>query len=346
MWNRITRLTGRPRSVGVALAGVALVAAACSGSPSASVETPTLVVRLNPSQVSTAIAQDEGLYENLEVEYSLVGYGESAALFLANQDDIGFESPWEVARFLSEGEDISFFSTAGALNFWNGVIIRKEDAGTYTSIDDLIGKKLGQPGFGTGTWLAFEIIAEAVNGIDAQEEFELVEADPGALLGLLSTGEIDAALNFAGQAASAMASDEFELLYSFTETWREAEGQPLTINGMIGRRDFLEQNTDVVRRFIEGNDKAVQWMRDNPDELKPGGKYAEYTAGEGWHRDEATTELILSLLEAGTWYFTSELYTDAWVDASYKFIQQGEGVLAPEVPPKEEVFFLPSELNG
>lgn len=308
-------------------------------------EVPTVTVRLNPSQVATAVAQEEGLFENLNVDYTRVGYGESAPLFLANDDPIGFESPWEVARFRSEGENISYFGTAAALNFWNGVIIRAEDADTYQSIEDLVGKKLGHPGFGTGTWQAFEIIAQAVNGIDAQSEFELVQADPGALLGLLETGEIDAALNFAGQAATAMASDDFELLYSFTTAWQEAEGQPLIINGIIGRRDWLEENTDAACRFLEGTDRGVQWMKDNPEEFMPGGKYADWVEGEGWFSSEETNEFIVDLLEDGEWYFTQDLYTDEWVNSVYEFVQQGEGVFAEEVPPMEEVFFMPDELS-
>ncbi len=342
----------------------ALIAAACAGSTPASVpatdgapatgspgaggEMVTLNIRLNPSNGAVAVAQEEGLFAdlNLNVEYTLVGYGESAQLFLASDDPIGHESPWEVARFNSEGEDIVFFSTSAALNFWNGVIIRDEDTGTYAEIDDLFGKKLGHPGFGTGTWQAFEILMKTLYDVDATTEFELVQADPGALLGLLETGEIDAALNFAGQAATAMASDEFELLFSFTEAWQEAEGQPLTINGLIARREWIESNVDVARRFVEGSEAGLQWIKDNPDEFRPDGKYAEWAAGEGWHRDEETTNLIIDLLQDGEWYLSHEQYTQEWVDSTYEFVQQGEGVFADEVPPKEEVYFDPARLQG
>lgn len=318
-----------------------------AGGPSgeAAGETPTVVVRLNPSQVATAVAQEEGLYENLNVDYTQVGYGESAPLFLASDDPIGFESPWEVARFRSEGENISYFGTAGALNFWNGVIIRAEDTATYSSVDDLVGQKLGHPGFGTGTWQAFEIIMKSVNDIDARADFELVQADPGALLGLLETGEIDAALNFAGQSATAMASDDFELLSSFTQEWMDAEGHPLIINGTIGRRDWLEENPDIACRFLEGTDRGLQWMKDHPEEFMPDGKYASWVEGEGWFGTEETNELIVQLLQDGEWYFTQDLYTEEWIASVYEFIQQGEGVFADEVAPMEEVFLMPDELG-
>lgn len=309
-------------------------------------EAVTLNIRLNPSNVAVAVAQEEGLFENLNVDYTLVGYGESAQLFLASDDPIGHESPWEVARFISEGEDIVFFSTSAALNFWNGVIIRDADSGEYADIEDLFGKKLGHPGFGTGTWQAFDILMQTLYGVDAETQFELVQADPGALLGLLETGEIDGALNFAGQSATAMASDTFDLLFSFTEAWQEAEGQPLTINGLIARRDWLEDNVDVAKRFIAGSEAGLQWMKDNPDEFRPDGKYAEWTAGEGWHRDEATTDLIIDRLQAGEWYLSHDQYTQEWIDSTYEFVEQGEGVFAETVPPKDEVYFDPALLEG
>jgi hypothetical protein len=71
---------------------VALVATACGLLPGADPEqeVDTVVMRLNPSQVAVAVAQDQGCYEdlNLNVDYTQVGYGESAALFLAGDDPV------------------------------------------------------------------------------------------------------------------------------------------------------------------------------------------------------------------------------------------------------------------
>jgi ABC-type nitrate/sulfonate/bicarbonate transport system substrate-binding protein len=299
-------------------------------------------MRITPSDAAWVVAQEEGLFDRIDLDYELVGYGESAQLFLAGTDPVGQESPLEAARFQSEGEDISFFSTASALNFYSGVIIRAADADKFKTLADLKGHKLGQPGFGTGTWQAFEIIAEANYGLKARTDFEPIEADPGALLGLLQKGDLDAVVEFTGQTATALTNSDMKVLLNFSEDWASKHGgQPLVINGLMARRNWLDENTDVARRLVDGINKGLQWMKDHPDEFKKDGKYADIVEGEGWFTDDATTAKIQELLNADKWYVTADHYNQAWVDSNYEFIQQGKGVFAKEVPPKEKVFYLP-----
>ena len=300
-----------------------------------------LHMRMTPSNAAWVVAQEEGLFDRIDLDYELVGYGESAQLFLAGEDPVGQESPWEAARFQSEGEDISYFGTPSALNFYSGLIIQSANADTYKTLTDLRGKKLGHPGFGTGTWQAFEIIAKANYGMDARTDFVPVEADPGALLGLLQTGEIDATINFTGQTATSLTRPEFAVILNFSEEWQTSHGQPLVINGPMARRSWLDENTDVARRLVAGVDAGLQWMKDNPDAFREGGKYAHIVEGEGWFTDEATTDKVHELLQAGTWYLKADQYTQEWVDSVYEFISQGKGVFADEIPPKDKVFYLP-----
>lgn len=304
-----------------------------------------LEMRLSPSNVAFAIAQDKGLFDGINLEYSPVGYDESISLFVAGDSPVGQESAWEAARLRSEGEDIVFFGLPSALSFYSGLIVRAEDADTYQSLSDLEGKKVGHPGFGTGTWAAFEIIAKSLYGMDARTDFEPVEGGPGALLGLLETGEIDATINFTGQTATALTRpDDFKILLNFTEEWERDHGQPLTITGLMARGPWLEENTDVARRLVEGADRGLQWMKDNTDAFRPGGEYADFVAGEGWLADDETNEKIIELLLAGEYYLSADTYSQEWIDSMYEFIQQGEGVLADEIPPKEEIFFPPERL--
>jgi ABC-type nitrate/sulfonate/bicarbonate transport system substrate-binding protein len=323
--------------------GTSASPAGASGAPSGSGtgEVYDLHMRMTPSNAAWVVAQEEGLFDRINLEYELVGYGESAQLFLAGEDPVGQESPWEAARFQSEGENISYFGTPSALNFYSGLIIRAEDAEKYKTLTDLRGMKLGHPGFGTGTWQAFEIIAKANYDMDAQTDFQPVEADPGALLGLLQTGEIDGTINFTGQTATSLTRPDFKVILNFSEEWESSNGQPLVINGPMARRDWLDENTDVARRLVDGVDKGLAWMKENPDAFREDGKYAHIVEGEGWFTDEATTDKIHELLQEGTWYLSADQYTQEWVDSVYEFIQQGKGVFADEIPPKEDVFYLP-----
>jgi len=346
--NRLTRLITTAMALTAVTAcntgAVAPSSASASAPPaeaSSTGETYNLHMRMTPSNAAWVVAQEEGLFDRINLEYELVGYGESAQLFLAGEDPVGQESPWEAARFRSEGEDISYFGTPSALNFYSGLIIRAEDAGKYETLTDLEGMKLGHPGFGTGTWQAFEIIAKANYDLDARTDFQPVEADPGALLGLLQTGEIDGTINFTGQTATSLTRPDFKVLLNFSEEWEEGHGQPLVINGPMARREWLDENTDVARRLVAGIDMGLEWMKENPDALMEGGKYANIVEGEGWFADDATTTKIHELLQDGVWYLKADAYTQEWVDSMYEFIEQGQGVFADEIPPKEEIFYLP-----
>jgi ABC-type nitrate/sulfonate/bicarbonate transport system substrate-binding protein len=316
-------------------------AAPSAGASGAAGDVYQLHMRMTPSNAAWVVAQDEGLFDRINLEYELVGYGESAQLFLAGEDPVGQESPWEAARFQSEGEDISYFGTPSALNFYSGLIIQSANKETYKTLTDLKGKKLGHPGFGTGTWQAFEIIAKANYGMDARTDFVPVEADPGALLGLLQTGEIDATINFTGQTATSLTRPEFAVILNFSEEWQKSHGQPLVINGPMARRSWLDENTDVARRLVAGVDAGLQWMKDHPEEFRKGGKYANIVEGEGWFADDATTDKVHELLQEGTWYLKADQFTQEWVDSVYEFISQGKGVFADEIPPKDKVFYLP-----
>jgi ABC-type nitrate/sulfonate/bicarbonate transport system substrate-binding protein len=330
------------RQLVLAIGAAAIMAFGCTAAAS---PTPTgpykLHMRMTPSNAAWIVAQDQHLFDNIDLTYELVGYGESAQLFLAGTDPVGQESPWEAARFQSEGENISYFGTPAALRFNSGVIIRSEDADKYKTLDDLKGKKLGHPGFGTGTWQAFEIISKANYKLDAKTDFQPVEADPGALLGLLQTGEIDATINFTGQTATSMTRPDMKVILNFSEEWEKSHGQPLVINGPMARRDWLDANQDVARRLVEGVDKGLDWMKEHPEEFKTGGKYAKVVEGEGWLADPATNDRIIEELLAGTWYLKANAYNQAWVDSVYQFIEQGKGVFADTIPPKDKVFYLP-----
>jgi ABC-type nitrate/sulfonate/bicarbonate transport system substrate-binding protein len=334
-----------PRLVLAITALSALIAAGCAGASSPSPDVYSLHMRMTPSNVAWVVAQEEGLFEGIDLDWELVGYGESAQLFVAGTDPVGQESPWEAARFQAEGDIIAYFGTAGALNFFNGVIVRTEDAEKYKEVPDLVGQKFGIPGFGSGTYQAFEIIANSIWGINAREDFELIEADPGALVGLLETGEIDAMINFTGQTALALTQPEvYTSILNTSDLWKEEHGANLVINGPMARREWLDENQDVAKRLLEGVDAGVQWLKDNPETIdNPDGKYANITEGEGWYQTPETTELIMDLFQNGEYYFTNDLYTQEWIDGVYEFIELGKGVFADEIPAKDSVFYYPTK---
>lgn len=332
---------------------LALSAAACgsgtngdaagSGGGVAKKGLPTINVAITASEIPVAVAADQGLFKGLNVRYQVVGFDAKTPIFLKDKSmPITELSPVEVAEEIAQGEDITYFSTTTGLYFWNGIVIRAKDAGTYKTIADLKGKTIGQPGFATGTWAAFAGVAKSVYGLKAKSDFKLVTADPGALLGLLQAGKIDAALTFAGQAATGLASPQFRLMAGLGPLWQQKTGQPPLVDGLVARREWLQKNPELARKFVAGVDAGVQWMKDHPNEFAKGGKYEKLASDDGWLTDEPTRKEIVKLLAKGQWYADSSLYSQSWIDANYDFVKLALEATGSQVPAKDRLFAPPA----
>ncbi len=326
---------------------VALVVTACAGTASPPT-VPVVKILGNSNAVSLAVADQEGLYEGVDVQVERATMGDQNSLFFAGDYQVNFGmATWEVAQFVSQGEDLRYFATVGSAFMYNGIIVRAEDAETYKTLSDLEGKKLGIPGFGTGTYAAFTVLANQLYGIeDVTETFEIVEADGGALLALLERGELEGTLNFGEQTLAALVQPEkFKIIFSFTEEQMKAVGQPMVISGLSARTGWLEENTELAKAIVAGSQRGLEWMRDNPTELTTGGKYAEWFDASGVLADPNTSQAVMSEIQEGRFFSPRDTYNQAWIDSQYEFIKGGVPALLETVPPKDEIFFPPERLQ-
>ncbi len=325
----------------VVLSLVALLFPACAAPKPAAVE--QIIVWHSPvAAVPWIVADREGFFEEQGLDIDVRVTQEDEAPFLAGKTPLSETASWEVAQYRIEGEDVMLYGTAGSVRFFNGIAIRPEDSGKYRSVQDLVGKKLGNPGFGTGTWAAFTGLSKKVWGIDTETAFENVTASPGALLGLLETGEIDGALLFSGQTVAAQASG-MPLVFRFDQAWEEATGQPLLIVSWVARTPWLRENVDTMRRVNAAADMAIAWMAQYPEQFGLGGRYEMNASNAGWLKNEATNKLIQKWLTEGLYYVTNDIYTQAWIDSAHDFNVVVHG---DKAPPKNELFWPPEDLKS
>jgi ABC-type nitrate/sulfonate/bicarbonate transport system substrate-binding protein len=320
----------------------ALVAAGCTAGAT---PTPTgalaFHLQLTPSHTSIAIAVDQGFFSKVKVTYDLVGYGESSQLFHAGTDPIGNESPWEAATYQGQGKDIRYFSTVESTNLLSGIIIRSEDAAKYKTLTDLKGKTVGIPGFGTGTWAAFQVVSKGLFSLDAKKDFSIVEGDPGSLEGLLQTKKVEAFITFTAPSAHALANPAYKEIFDITQEWFKSKGAYLPINGWIADSAFLDKNVEAMKDFIAGAQKGLDYLKAHPEVNKKGAKYANFAEAEGVITSPETTAQVDKWIKEGTFYLPASLYTQKWADSVYEFIKLGEGVLVDKVPAEDKVFYLP-----
>ena len=331
-------INGKRVLIGTAVA--ALVAAGCSA---AATPAPTgafkLHMQLTPSHVSIELAKDKGYFKGIDMDTQLVGYGESSQLFHAGTDPIGNESAWEAATYQEQGKDIRFFSTAEATNFISGIIIRSADKAKYPDLKSLKGQKLGMPGFGTGTWAAFQTITKAQFGLDALKDFQPVEGNPGDLEGLLQTKSIEAFITFSAPTAHAISNSAYTMLYNITDEWKKANGGYLTINGWIAEAKWLDDHLEIMKNFVAGAQKGLDDLKKDPALVHKGTKYEQWTTNEGRLVSDDTLNLTDKWIKDSYFYLDASVYNKAWTESVYKFIQQGQGVLVKTVPPIDKVFY-------
>jgi ABC-type nitrate/sulfonate/bicarbonate transport system substrate-binding protein len=316
-----------------------LIAAGCSAGATPTPTGPFKIhLQLTPSHVAVAVADDQGFFKGVDVDWQLVGYGESSQLFHAGTDPIGNESPWEAATYQDQGKDIRYFSTVEAENMSTGVIIRTEDKAKYPDLKSLKGKKLGMPGFGTGTWAAFQTIAKGQYGLDALKDFQPIEGNPGDLEGLLQTKSIDAMITFTAQAAHAVSNPAYTMLYNITDAWQKANGAYLPINGWIADAKWLDDHLEIVKNFIAGVDQGLAYYKQHMELDDPGAKFADFAQNEGRISPEVS-KVLDPWIKDGYFLLGAKDYNKAWAEGVYKFIQLGEGVLVKKVPTIDKVFY-------
>lgn len=322
----------------------ALVIVVGSVIPVAAQSVPSFDIYASPTaMVPFRVAVQEGFLDGIaNVNVVTTGFGEDDTFFIANPNaPFGAFAPEETANYVAEGEKIKFFSTSTGIRFINSVVVRADS--DIQSVEDLIGRRVGNPGFGTGTWQAFEVVLSTI-GISPREDFNNIVASAGALLGLLERGEIDAALLLSGQTVSARANPNFRAIFAFDTFWEERTGQPLLITGLEIRTPWFEQNRELAREINAAFDRAVLWMQRNSHEFGPGGKYERLAEEAGWMSSEEGNRLVREAIRDGRYFVTSGLYTDAWIDAVWQFAEAGVGIIIDKLPNKEDVFISPSEL--
>ena len=292
------------------------------------------------SGMPLAVADREGFFaaQGLNVEIRITQ--EDELPFLAGQTPVSHISSWEQAEYRIEGEDVMFAGVGGCTRFFNGIAVLPGKP--YRSVQDLLGKKLGNPGFGTGTWAAFTGMSKNVWDIDTETAFENVTASPGALLGLLEKGEIEGALLFSSQTLAAQAMG-WPLVFRFDKAWEEATGHPLLIVSWTARTPWLRDNVDTMQKVNAAADMAVDWMAQYPEQFGFGGRYEVNSHAAGYLKNNETNKLIQKWLVEGLYYVKNDIYSQAWIDAAHEFnvIVHGD-----KAPPKDKLFWPPEDLKA
>lgn len=209
-----------------------------------------------------------GKYENVEYEIEWSSYTSGPPItnkMIAGQIDIGlmgdFPAVINLIKFQEEGGEVESTYIGTLAHSPNGagnaVVVPK--GSEVTSLADLKGKTVSVP-FGSA---AHGMLLKALkdNGINPQEDVELISQSPPVGGTSLRTGQIDAHADFV----------PFGELFPFRgfakKIFDGAQTGVPTLHGIVVRSDFADQYPEIVTAYMKAMLEANQMYRENPEAI-------------------------------------------------------------------------------
>ena len=206
------------------------------------------------------------LNDDLAIEVKIFDSGPQVIeSIFSNSIDIAYVGPGPVINgFLkSNGNDLKIL--AGAASGGASFVIQKNSG--LELIENYSGKRVAAPQISNTQDVSLRhYLAE--NGLKSAEKggdvFVLNIANPD-IYTLFAKGDIDGA--WVPEPWATMLVEELDgvRLFDENEFWPENKFSSVLL---IGRSDYIEKNPEIIKKWINANEKTVQWINNHPDESK------------------------------------------------------------------------------
>ena len=206
------------------------------------------------------------LNDGLDIEVKIFDSGPQVIeSIFSNSVDIAYVGPGPVINgFLkSDGNDLKIL--AGAASGGASFVIQKNSG--LELIENYSGKRVAAPQISNTQDVSLRhYLAE--NGLKSAEKggdvFVLNIANPD-IYTLFAKGDIDGA--WVPEPWATMLVEELDgvRLFDENEFWPENQFSSVLL---IGRSDYIEKNPEIIKKWINANEKTAQWINNHPDESK------------------------------------------------------------------------------
>ena len=262
-----------PYMVGIAIAVVGIIA--LIGLTQASVDDSQNKIRVAffPSVVHAVpiIGMETQTFTNnldgdLNIQVKIFDSGPQVIeSIFSNSIDIAYVGPGPVINgFLkSDGNDLKIL--AGAASGGASFIIQKNSG--LDLIENYSGKRIAAPQISNTQDVSLRHYLSE-NGLTTAEKggdvFVLNIANPD-IYTLFAKGDIDGA--WVPEPWATMLVEELNgvRLFDENEFWPENQFSSVLL---IGRSDYIEKNPEIIKKWINTNEKTVEWINNHPDESK------------------------------------------------------------------------------
>src|ERR671914_704956 len=203
--------------------------------------------------------------KNVEVESYVFNAGPSAieALF-GGQIDVAYVGPNPAINgyLASNGQDLRVIS--GAASGGASFVIRNDSG--IKSVNDLGGKKFASPQLGNTQDVSLRkyLVDNGFNTVDNGGNVTVVPVTPADILTLMLKNEIDGAWVPEPWATRLVKEANARIFVDVRELW-SPDGKFVTAN-IIARTDYLNENPDIVKQFLQAHINKTIWINENKDQ--------------------------------------------------------------------------------
>ena len=208
----------------------------------------------------------ENLDSDLDIQVRIFDSGPQVIeSIFSNSVDLAYVGPGPVINgyLKSDGKDLKIL--ASAANGGASFVIQKNSG--LESIENYSGKRIAAPQISNTQDVSLRhYLAE--NGLTSAEKggdvFVLNISNPD-IYTLFAKGDIDGA--WVPEPWATMLVEELDgiRLFDENEFWPENKFSSVLL---IGRADYIEKNPEIIKKWIDANEKTVKWINDNPTESK------------------------------------------------------------------------------
>ena len=208
----------------------------------------------------------ENLDTDLDIQVKIFDSGPQVIeSIFSNSVDLAYVGPGPVINgyLKSNGKDLKIL--ASAANGGASFVIQKNSG--LESIENYSGKRIAAPQISNTQDVSLRhYLAE--NGLISAEKggdvFVLNISNPD-IYTLFAKGDIDGA--WVPEPWATMLVEELDgiRLFDENEFWPENKFSSVLL---IGRADYIEKNPEIIKKWIDANEKTVKWINDNPTESK------------------------------------------------------------------------------
>jgi len=203
------------------------------------------------------IAEEQGYFADHGLDVEVIDFTwdqDMNAALASGRLDVEAAATNTLIALLNQGVDAQAFLLLDA-SYEADAIIAHTD---IQSIEDLAGREVAYELGATSDLLLNYALNEAGMSVEDIEPVPIAAADVGVAL---IAGQGDVAVTYEPYISAALRDrDEYAVLYT------AAERPGLISDVMIARREYIEQNPEIIESLALAWDDAITFLRENPDE--------------------------------------------------------------------------------